>query len=196
MSTISASTTSTTAYSVTGDTTGTLVFKTGATPTTAVTIDASQNVTFAKGITVGATAAPAFSAYANANTSLSSGVWTKIAFQAEEFDTNNNFDSTTNYRFTPTVAGYYQINACVQINGGTVVTQFGTAIYKNGSEYKRNIKGDTNGLYALPVTSLVYFNGSTDYVEIYSQCTYSVGTVNANASASVTYFNGSMTRSA
>lgn len=139
---------------------------------------------------------PAFSAYANANTSLSSGVWTKIAFQIEEFDTNNNFDSTTNYRFTPTVAGYYQINACVQINGGTVVTQFGTAIYKNGSEYKRNIKGDTNGLYALPVTSLVYFNGSTDYIEIYSQCTYSSGTVNANAGASVTYFNGSMVRAA
>jgi hypothetical protein len=46
MSTISASTTSTTAYKVTADTTGTLVLQTGATPTTAVTIDASQNVVF------------------------------------------------------------------------------------------------------------------------------------------------------
>jgi hypothetical protein len=44
MSTISASTTSTTAYKVTADTTGTLVLQTGSTPTTAVTIDASQNV--------------------------------------------------------------------------------------------------------------------------------------------------------
>ena len=44
MSTISASTTSSTAYKVAADTTGTLVFQTGATPTTAVTIDASQNV--------------------------------------------------------------------------------------------------------------------------------------------------------
>ena len=44
MSTISASTTSTTAYKVTADTTGTLVLQTGATPTTAVTIDTSQNV--------------------------------------------------------------------------------------------------------------------------------------------------------
>jgi len=48
MSTISASTTTTTAYKVTADTTGTLVLQTGATPTTALTIDASQNVTFAK----------------------------------------------------------------------------------------------------------------------------------------------------
>ena len=47
MSTISASTTSTTAYKVTADTTGTLVLQTGATPTTAMTIDASQNITTA-----------------------------------------------------------------------------------------------------------------------------------------------------
>jgi hypothetical protein len=44
MSTISASTTTTTAFNVSADTTGTLVLQTGATPTTAMTIDASQNV--------------------------------------------------------------------------------------------------------------------------------------------------------
>jgi hypothetical protein len=44
MSTISASTTTTTAFGVTADTTGTLVFQTGATPTTALTLDSSQNV--------------------------------------------------------------------------------------------------------------------------------------------------------
>ena len=44
MSTISASTTSTTAFKITTDTTGALVFQTGASPTTAVTIDGSQNV--------------------------------------------------------------------------------------------------------------------------------------------------------
>ena len=47
MSIISASTTSTTAYKVTADTTGTLVFQTGATPTTALTIGSDQSVTFA-----------------------------------------------------------------------------------------------------------------------------------------------------
>jgi len=44
MSTISASTTTTTAYKVTADTTGVLTLQTGATPTTAMTIDTSQNV--------------------------------------------------------------------------------------------------------------------------------------------------------
>lgn len=47
MSTISASTTTTTAYKVTADTTGALVLQTGATPTTAVTIDSSQNTVLA-----------------------------------------------------------------------------------------------------------------------------------------------------
>ena len=47
MSTIAASTTTTTAYTVTADTTGTLVLQTGATPTTAMTIDSSQNITTA-----------------------------------------------------------------------------------------------------------------------------------------------------
>ena len=44
MSTISASTTSNTAFKVTSDTTGTLVLQTGAVPTTAISIDASQAV--------------------------------------------------------------------------------------------------------------------------------------------------------
>ncbi len=47
MSTISASTTTTTAYKVTADTTGTLVFQTGSTPTTAMTLGSDQSVTFA-----------------------------------------------------------------------------------------------------------------------------------------------------
>ena len=53
MSTISASTTSTTAYKVTADTTGTLVLQTGATPTTAVTVNSVQGVQFLSTLGVG-----------------------------------------------------------------------------------------------------------------------------------------------
>jgi hypothetical protein len=48
MSTISASTTSTTAFKVTADTTGVLVIQTGVTPTTALTVGSDQSVTFAQ----------------------------------------------------------------------------------------------------------------------------------------------------
>jgi hypothetical protein len=44
MSIVSCSTTTTTAYKVTADTTGTLVLQTGSTPTTAATFDANQNM--------------------------------------------------------------------------------------------------------------------------------------------------------
>ncbi len=52
MSTISASTTTTTAYIVTADTTGALVLQTGATPTTAVTISSAQVMTLANALPV------------------------------------------------------------------------------------------------------------------------------------------------
>jgi hypothetical protein len=46
-------------------------------------------------------------------TTITSNTFTKVQINTEEFDTNSNFDSTTNYRFTPTVAGYYQVNGSV-----------------------------------------------------------------------------------
>lgn len=52
MTTISAGTTSTTAYVATPDTTGALVLKTGSSNATALTLDASQNATFADALTV------------------------------------------------------------------------------------------------------------------------------------------------
>jgi hypothetical protein len=56
MSVIAAGTTLTTAFQVTGDTDGNLVFKTGASGTTALTISSSQVVNFTNPITVGGTA--------------------------------------------------------------------------------------------------------------------------------------------
>jgi hypothetical protein len=50
MSTISAGNTTTTSIKITGDTTGNLIFTTSGANTTALTIDASQNATFAGGI--------------------------------------------------------------------------------------------------------------------------------------------------
>ena len=50
---------------------------------------------------------PAFSAYQSTLQSFSSNTVTKVLFQTEEYDTNSNFASS---RFTPTVAGYYQLS--------------------------------------------------------------------------------------
>lgn len=140
---------------------------------------------------------PAFSAYSNTTQSLSGFVYTKVALQAEEYDTNNNFDSTTNYRFTPTVAGYYQVNAAVYLVGGASA-QLSANIYKNGANYKQ-------GPFTPPATNdmgsnisvLVYMNGSTDYIELYA---YQTGGSARNlygvaGSSSTTWFQASLARS-
>jgi hypothetical protein len=133
---------------------------------------------------------PAFSAYANANQSVTNAVATKVVLNTEEFDTNSNFDSTTNYRFTPTVAGYYQISGA--IGTFTSITQINANIYKNGSLYKSVIGSGTSS--SATVSSVVYFNGSTDYVELYVTMTGATPSYYGNSG--YTYFNGSMVRSA
>lgn len=136
---------------------------------------------------------PAFSAYqSSAQGAYTAATWTKIAFQTKEFDTNSNFDNTTNYRFTPTIAGYYQINGSFAVNGtsGGVAS----AIYKNGSQYKQGNYVNVSAISEQSVvSSLVYLNGTTDYVELWG---YTATSLAPFANSVITYFNGSMTRSA
>ncbi len=70
MSTISASTTSTTAFKITTDTTGALVFQTGASPTTAMTLGSDQSVTFAGAVTLSGNQTVTGNLTVNGNTTI------------------------------------------------------------------------------------------------------------------------------
>ena len=139
---------------------------------------------------------PAFSAYLASNQSVTSGVTTKVAFDTKEYDTNSNFASS---RFTPTVAGYYQINSSVYLTG-TANTQGIVAIYiyKNGSSYKQGTvyyNATTAGSsFGTTISSIVYCNGTTDYIEIYALNNQTSPIFSGGSSQ--TYFNGSLIRSA
>ena len=80
---------------------------------------------------------PAFSAYANANQNVTNATWTKVTINTEEFDTANCFDSTTNYRFTPNVAGYYWLGSTIAV--GAPNNRYTAYLYKNGSVYMSGI---------------------------------------------------------
>jgi len=151
--------------------------------TTTLTLPASTGTVMVNG--------PAFSAYANAATSLTNGAFTKISFQVEDYDTNNNFASS---RFTPTVAGYYQVNAATSIAAGTTA-ELSMAVYKNGSGHKQGSDFITAGTqYSQTISTLVYCNGSTDYIEIYvyiAAASKSTGTGDNSV-----WFNGAMIRGA
>jgi hypothetical protein len=128
---------------------------------------------------------PSFGVGLTSEQTITASTWTKVAFNQEDWDTNTNYDST-NYRFTPTVAGYYQINFVIQTNGSTQ-----GRIYKNGSEYMR-IGATPNNNEAINGTTLVYCNGSSDYIEAYVNSS----STTVYSTDSVCYFSGSMTRSA
>ena len=149
------------------------------------------NITQAQIATGVAGTGPAFSAYANAATSLTNGAFTKISFQVEDYDTNNNFASS---RFTPTVAGYYQISAASSVSGGTTA-ELSIAVYKNGAGHRQGSDFITAGSqYAQSISTLVYCNGSTDFIEIYLYIA-TAGKLTGTGDNSV-WFNGAMIRSA
>lgn len=132
---------------------------------------------------------PAFATTSNQSQSISSGTNTKVLFGNEIFDTNNNFASS---RFTPTVAGYYWVGAAIY-GAYSGSTESICLLYKNGTGYQ--YLGDTINATSRQVggSTLVYMNGSTDYLEIYA---YFSNAVTITADGVINYFNGFLMRAA
>jgi hypothetical protein len=141
---------------------------------------------------------PAFSAYLASTQSVTNNVATKVTINTEVFDTNSCFDNATNYRFTPTVAGYYQVNGVLRLSAASSLSAGWVSIYKNGSEYSRGVEYNTalTGVPQLVVSDIVYFNGSTDYVELYGLNNANTPTFQAVNTAITARFSASMVRSA
>ncbi len=188
-SSINASTSGAGGLITTADNTGILQLQSGG--TTIATISSTglqQNV-----------GAPAFSAYINSTAqALSNATWTKLTFSGEEFDVGSCFDSSTNYRFTPNVAGYYQVNLSMYFDYS--VSQFSNAegaIYKNGSAFKKCIQASYGGYGTGLISTLIYFNGTTDYIEAYAYMSGGSGPqIYSNSLPLSTYFQASFVRSA
>ena len=142
---------------------------------------------------------PAFSAYSNSSQTISNGTQTKLTVNVEEWDTANCFSSS---RFTPNVAGYYQVNATFRplTSSGTMNAVL-LSIYKNGSLYYRlyeQMQNSTPTGYNLPfMSTMVYLNGSSDYIEIYGYISGG-GTLTADYSGSeyTTKFQAFLARTA
>jgi hypothetical protein len=188
MASINASTSGAGGVITTADNTGTLQLQSGG--TTIATVSSTGLALNTGNITLPSGAAPAFSVYANAGQSFSSNTTTKVLYGVEEFDTNNNFSTATS-TFTPTVAGYYQINAQVQPNDfftGVII-----AIYKNGSLFKYGNYNGASNIGGSVVAALVYCNGSTDAINIFANFT---GGQPIASGPAFTYFQGFLARSA
>ena len=168
---------------------------------TAARTDAAQTFTgvqtFNGNIINGSATAPTFSAYRNATSqSISNATYTKVQINAEEWDTANCFDSTTNYRFTPTVAGYYQVSGAVNYDPATTGKFFCT-IYKNGANFKSGtaVPFIATQYLGAALSALVYLDGSTDYIELYTYQS-SGGALTLYDSQTFTFFQAALVRSA
>ena len=127
----------------------------------------SSTATGLKWATPSSSSGPAFSAKrATSNQTFSSATWTKAEYNSEFFDLDSCYDSTTNYRFTPTKAGIYSVSFISEIASTTSGDIF-TAIYKNGANYA-TVTGLKSSTFLLASgASLISMNGTTDYLEIY-----------------------------
>lgn len=129
-----------------------------------------------------------FSAYRSA--AWTPGNAAVVPFDAELFDTNNNFDITTNKgRYTVPVTGFYQLNACVSLTqtGGNPGIQ--SYIVKNGTTTVAygisTLCVAGSWTYTMPVASLLSLVAG-DYLEVY---VYS-SSLGGQTGIALTYFNG------
>ena len=122
---------------------------------------------------------PAFSAGCTSGTTVSNATFTKMPFQYVDFDTAGCYNNTT-YRFTPTVAGYYNVIGRQQWTSSAGASENFIAVYKNGAEVKRGWGTAWN----IGIEALIYLNGSSDYIELYCYQA-SGGSVSLNGASSV-----------
>tara|TARA_R100001086_G_scaffold244885_1_gene175170 strand:- start:397 stop:1017 length:621 start_codon:yes stop_codon:yes gene_type:complete len=114
---------------------------------------------------VGGQNTPAFHVVRSSSQSISTNTNTKVQFNSEVFDTDNTFDSSTNYRFTPGVSGKYFLYAGVRPNENDDFNESQVYIRKNNSDIvlasKRNTYSDTVHAYTTIASD------TDDYFEVF-----------------------------
>ena len=135
---------------------------------------------------------PAFSA-GSSGQSISNVTDTVVLYDTKTFDTATAYNTATG-RFTPQVAGYYQINVNIQLSG-SAITLASSVIRKNGTI--TNYVGTsafafTSTPYRFSGSALIYCNGSTDYIDT----TAFISATTGNNVVTGSVFSGVLVRSA
>ena len=122
---------------------------------------------------------PAFEAVLSSDQAVSDNTLTKVAFNSETFDTDGKYDNSTNYRFTPTIAGKYFVYS--QINGfagaDSDLVTITLQIRKNGSVTRFSFvetSSNPTKTHTLNCSATVVLDDN-DYVEIFASIDGSSG---------------------
>ena len=118
---------------------------------------------------------PSFYAFKNAAQTVSNDADTLVSFQTEVIDTDNCFDNSSTYKFTPTVAGKYFIFASLSWESGNNLGRDVALRFNRSGTFLGYVAGWSNyttyafnqqTLYASTIQS---FNGTTDYISCYGR---------------------------
>ena len=114
---------------------------------------------------IGGSNTPYFYAFRSGNqTGVSSSTWTTVINNSEVVDSENSYNTSTG-QWTPSVAGYYQINTMITAIPDSDVTQLMIAIKASSHSdprYANFLKlGSANiNRFSGAVSGIVYLNGS------------------------------------
>jgi hypothetical protein len=107
---------------------------------------------------------PAFSATNTISQLLPVNTDTKISFNLKAYDRTSEYDNVTNYRFLPSVAGYYQVHFNLDVATSTSMI---LNLFKNGAAFIGISPAPTTNI--LSIDRVIYLNGTTDYIEAYGK---------------------------
>lgn len=139
-----------------------------------VTGNISGNYLLGNGSQITGIGGPIVSARNTGNTASQSipiGNSTTVLVYPTTTTNTGNYYNTSTGRFTPLVSGHYQINVTTlpELTAGIGSGNFFIALYKNSSAtpLATGTVTDTSGVIGMSlISTLVFFNGSTDYVTI------------------------------
>lgn len=154
-------------------------------------LDGSTGITTPSGVPLNTV--PAFSVYNSSNQGVSNNTSTKAVFNSNYFNVNSGWDATNNW-FKPTVAGYYQINFQIGNNSGSYYKI--ATLKKNGSVWFSGTRTDAAQSFISTGSTVVYLNGSTDYLELYGYVGSGASFDSPVSTDACTLFSGFLARAA
>tara|TARA_R100001443_G_scaffold83938_1_gene90690 strand:- start:288 stop:767 length:480 start_codon:yes stop_codon:yes gene_type:complete len=115
---------------------------------------------------------PAFQVSLSSNQSISNSSATKVQFDTEVFDSDDKYDNSSNYRFTPAVAGKYHVTAKVSYADASAEGKYQQVyIFKNGSSVHshRTRTASSSGRDKSTEVNAIVDLDADDYLEAYTQ---------------------------
>jgi thiol:disulfide interchange protein len=133
---------------------------------TITTSSGSGTITIPSGVSLsgGVANTPAFEANMSSSQSVAQNTLTIAAYNAENFDTDNAYDTST-YKFTPQTAGKYFVYAKARLDDSGDSDANEIQLFKNTTKFAETTYRQE--YYEAPlIVGVTTLNGSTDFIQV------------------------------